>query len=103
MFLFTGPYALAAIVDAIETVRMPLIRRIMTRPSPAYFALSLRRIKQSTSAIVSHESTELVHEAMEDAPMHTLDHAYEYFLTFIIMYYAFLFIHRLHQDKIRSG
>ena len=99
MSLFTGPYALAAIVDAMQSVRLPLVRRFITHPNHTHFALSLRRIKCTTSVIMSHAGMELVNEVFEDAPVRLLNNMYDNFLVFIMTYCIIIF----YIDCIRTG
>ena len=107
MLLFTGPYALAAIADAIQSVQLTLACRLVTRPNPTHLALSVRRIKRTASAIVSHEGTELVNEALEDAPARVLDHLSDCLLISIILYCGVLAACQLrdtqHRKDVQTG
>ena len=102
MSLYTGPYALASIVDALPSVRLSLLR-LVTRPSHTHFALSLRRIRRIASVIVSHDGIKPINKALEDASLPALNHAYEYYLIFIIQYDAFFLMFRILQHTIRSS
>lgn len=95
MSSFAGPYTLASIADAVQSMRLPLIRRLITRPNPTHFALSFRRVKRSTSVIIAHEGIELMTEVLENAPSHTLDYVYEYGLAIIAFWYTIHLIYRI--------
>lgn len=97
MALFSGPYALAAIIEAVQAVRPPLIRRLCTNPAPIHIALSARQIKRTSSAIIEHEGRELLSEALENTPPDTLNHVYEIALFAIACYYTIHLMHRLFQ------
>ena len=64
-------------------------------PTSIHFALSLRKIKRTTSAIIAHYGTELLNDALENAPHDTLNYVYEFALLAIACYYTIYLMHRL--------
>ena len=94
MALFLGPYTYALIADTMHSVQPDLLHRMLTRRTPAYYALSLRRIKRSTSLAITHEGSEFVNELLDSrldsmssvptGPTSPPRHLYESFIQLLV-------------------